>query len=70
MGDGLVNVRAKITPILKAAGVPFFGETPEISPPKSAADIADELRKLAALRDEGIITDEEFQAQKTKLLNR
>lgn len=30
--------------------------------------IADELAKLASLRDQGILTDEEFQAQKSKLL--
>jgi hypothetical protein len=29
---------------------------------------ADELTKLAGLRDSGVITDEEFAAQKTKLL--
>lgn len=32
------------------------------------ASIADELAKLAALRDGGVLTEEEFQAQKTKLL--
>lgn len=29
---------------------------------------ADELAKLAGLRDQGVITDDEFQAQKAKLL--
>ncbi len=29
---------------------------------------ADELAKLAALRDQGVLTDEEFSAQKAKLL--
>lgn len=32
--------------------------------------IADELRKLAQLRDEGILTDEEFAARKAHLLSR
>jgi hypothetical protein len=32
-------------------------------------DLADQLRKLAALRDEGILTDEEFAAQKARLLS-
>jgi hypothetical protein len=33
-----------------------------------AVDLADQLRKLATLRDEGILSDEEFAAQKAKLL--
>jgi hypothetical protein len=33
-------------------------------------DVADELAKLAALRDRGILTDTEFAAQKAKLLAR
>lgn len=32
-------------------------------------DLADQLKKLAELRDQGILTDDEFQAQKTKLLD-
>ena len=32
------------------------------------ADI-DELTKLAALRDQGVLTEEEFSAQKAKLLS-
>jgi hypothetical protein len=31
-------------------------------------DLADQLRKLADLRDHGILTDEEFAGQKAKLL--
>ncbi|MCH5349195.1 MAG: SHOCT domain-containing protein [Oscillospiraceae bacterium] len=33
-------------------------------------DIADQIEKLAQLRDKGIITEEEFQAKKTDLLSR
>jgi hypothetical protein len=49
-----------------------FAATP--GPPAAPAptapptDLADQLRKLAALRDEGILTDEEFAAQKARLL--
>jgi hypothetical protein len=32
------------------------------------ADVAGQLRELASLRSEGILTDEEFAAQKRKLL--
>jgi hypothetical protein len=33
-------------------------------------DVADELTKLARLRDQGILTDAEFATQKAKLLAR
>lgn len=36
--------------------------------PAEQVDVAEQLRKLASLRDEGILTDEEFAAQKAKLL--
>jgi hypothetical protein len=45
--------------------------TPEVSATPSvtaAASAADELAKFAALRDQGIITDEEFVAKKAQLL--
>jgi hypothetical protein len=34
----------------------------------SIVSVADEIRKLAELRDDGILTEEEFRAQKAKLL--
>ncbi|MEI8133688.1 MAG: PH domain-containing protein [bacterium] len=36
--------------------------------PTKGTDVADQLVKLAALRDQGILTDEEFAQQKAKLL--
>ena len=36
--------------------------------PEAAVDVADQLRKLADLRDQGILTEEEFPAQKSRLL--
>lgn len=36
--------------------------------PAVTASLADELAKLASLRDQGILTDAEFAAQKTRLL--
>ncbi|MEC9067821.1 MAG: SHOCT domain-containing protein [Pseudomonadota bacterium] len=36
--------------------------------PIAPISLADELAKFAALRDQGVITDEEFEAQKAKLL--
>ncbi len=46
---------------------------PAVSPPPTAAPahgIAGELRDLATLRDEGVLTDEEFAAEKARLLGR
>jgi hypothetical protein len=40
---------------------PLSGPAPEV-------DISDKLRKLAALRDDGILTDDEFAAQKAAIL--
>lgn len=37
--------------------------------PKQVSNIADELTKLAQLKDAGILSEEEFQQQKKKLLN-
>ena len=36
----------------------------------TATDVADEIAKLGDLRDRGLLTDAEFQAQKQKLLDR
>ena len=38
------------------------------SRPSATPDLADQLRKLAALVDEGILTQAEFEAQKARLL--
>lgn len=57
-------LRAKITPFLRRAGVPFQDEA---SVP-AASDLGNQLRDLAALRDEGLLTENEFAVQKAKLL--
>ncbi len=47
------------------------GQSPQqvvVQQAPAAIDVADQLAKLAALRDQGILSDEEFAAQKTKLL--
>jgi hypothetical protein len=54
-----------------AAGM-AAGPPPSAPAPAAASgppvDVADQLRKLAALREEGILSDEEFAAQKARLL--
>ena len=37
---------------------------------KTETSMADELSKLAQLRDSGVLTEEEFSSQKDKLLNK
>lgn len=50
---------------------PELATAPIAATPSGAMpSIADELGKLAALRDKGIITQAEFEAQKAKLLSR
>ena len=44
------------------------GATPATTSASSPVDVADQLRKLAELRDQGILTEEEFAVQKQKLL--
>jgi hypothetical protein len=72
--DALNLIRAKMqasssvsggAPIVQAAAMPS-------APPASsnAAQIADQIRHLAELRDQGHLTQEEFDAKKTELLKR
>lgn len=50
------------------ANAPTSVPSPLVAPTSPVAGIADELMKLAALRDSGVLTSEEFVAQKAKLL--
>ena len=47
----------------------FRSYVQEAAGPAGGAGVADELSKLAALRDSGALTADEFEAQKTKLLS-
>ena len=47
----------------------FGGSSDKSSGSGKTSSVADEIRKLKALYDEGVITQEEFEAQKKKLLN-
>jgi hypothetical protein len=58
----LANVE-RLTTRLRGAGA-------TAAVPAAEPDVADELTKLAALRDRGILTDAEFASQKAKLLAR
>jgi Protein of unknown function (DUF2510)/Bacterial PH domain/Short C-terminal domain len=61
-----------VNPGMQAAtGMGMAAPSPPPAPAAPAGppvDLADQLRKLATLRDEGILSEEEFAAQKAKLL--
>jgi uncharacterized membrane protein YdbT with pleckstrin-like domain len=46
------------------------GAAPVQAVPVATPDVADQIAKLATLRDQGAITTEEFEAKKTELLDR
>jgi len=46
----------------------FGGPQPPQDPPSGPNNVADQLTKLADLRDRGILSETEFQAQKARLL--
>lgn len=45
------------------------GQGPAGSARPAGGDVADQIERLAALRDKGLLTDAEFQEQKRKILN-
>jgi len=48
-----------------------LSDSPAFPPPPSPSlSVADELVKLAAIRDQGILSPEEYEEQKAKLLGR
>jgi hypothetical protein len=68
-----MQVRANLSPVLRVAGVPFADDpsaspmtptTPQVAP----SSMAEEIERLAGLRDRGILTDEEFTIAKARLL--
>ena len=76
--DFLVTYKKNITQLIaqefetavnnyKAQQAALNSSTPSNTP---QPDIADQIKKLAQLRDEGILTEEEFQSKKTDLLSR
>jgi hypothetical protein len=50
------------------APAPAPAAAPPPAPAAGGEDVVDQLEKLADLRDRGVLTDEEFAAQKAKVL--
>jgi Short C-terminal domain len=67
VGKSVPEVREKVQPFLVAAGVSCLDDRgPQAAPVPASA--ADEIVKLAQLRDTGVLTEDEFIAHKAKLL--
>ena len=47
---------------------PQYAQPPQAAPAAPAPDPVGQLKELAALREQGVLTDEEFAAQKAKIL--
>ena len=62
--DEVQNFSARIGELASSARRP---SRPSASP---SPDIPDQIRKLAKLKDDGIISSEEFEAKKTELLGK
>jgi hypothetical protein len=46
----------------------YAAQAPQAPPPPAEVDSVTRLKELASLRDQGILTEEEFAAQKAKVL--
>lgn len=51
-----------------AQAPPEAAPAPPAAPPASGASMLDQLKQLGELKDQGILTEDEFAAQKAKLL--
>jgi predicted metalloprotease with PDZ domain len=65
-----LNVESRLRPPVTASVVATPEPAPAVPAPQTitATSVSDELTKLAKLRDQGILTPEEFTLQKKKLL--
>jgi Short C-terminal domain len=57
----VTEVKSQMTAAHESPAAPAAGSSP---------DIADQIRKLADLRSEGLVTDEEYEAKRSELLAR
>jgi hypothetical protein len=62
------NAFEQLRDAVQAAIAGLHAPSASPSPPAPAGSVADELTKLVGLRDAGVLSDAEFDAQKAKLL--
>lgn len=60
-------ITSRLRDLLASAGLDEPSQKPKLDG-NSGSGVADELKKLAELRDSGILTDDEFTAEKARLL--
>jgi hypothetical protein len=63
------NTLAELAPSIITESPPPTSTPASVNPSPPTGSLADELKKLAELRDAGILTDEEFAQQKALLLD-
>jgi hypothetical protein len=68
LADIFLNYLDALRQVRDAASVPYTDETD--SHPQSGQHALDALERLASLHKDGLLTDEEFQQQKAKILKR
>jgi hypothetical protein len=66
--DAILRYVALLRPGMAARSIPAPAVKP--APTPATMFVADELLKLKILRDDGVLTEEEFETQKSKLLGR
>lgn len=66
-----VNVLAKVKPLLKEAGVPTHDEASMkgVASLAQEDDVVEQIKKLAKLKEQGVLTEEEFTSKKRQLLD-
>ena len=62
------NVRAYSEAQAEVQGEQVAYTSLQSAPPDSQEDVISQLERLSALKDQGILTEQEFQAQKAKIL--
>jgi hypothetical protein len=68
--EHVLEVASRVTPPPDVEGEGRQIQTAPSPPPKEQADLLEQLRKLGELRDQGVVTQEEFDAKKAELLDR
>ena len=63
------NVKAYSDAQQDARGQQVAYAKPQQAAPATQGDTISQLERLGALKDQGVLTEEEFQAQKAKILN-